>query len=263
MKVSCIQMDMTLCETDLNFKNAERLIRESIKDNPDTVVLPETWNTGYFPKENLASFCDNNGERVKATIGGLAKELKINIVAGSVANIKNGKIYNTAYVFNREGECVAEYDKTHLFTPMNEDDYFAKGEKMVTFELDGKKCGILICYDIRFPELTRTLTVNSHLDYLFLVAQWPLKRVDHLLTLSKARAIENQMFVVCTNSCDQKGETIFAGNSAIFNPWGEKIASAGERQEIISATCDESILDTIRNSINVFADRRKELYNLQ
>ena len=262
MKISCIQIDMVIGDVDYNHLLAEKLIREASLKKPDTVVLPETWNSGYFPKENLENYCDKDGERTKRVIGGLAKELNINIVAGSVANIKNGKIYNTAYIFDRNGKNIAEYDKTHLFTPMNEDGYFTKGENTTTFELDGKKCGILICYDIRFPELTRTLTVKDRLDYLFLVAQWPLKRVDHLLTLSKARAIENQMFVVCTNSCDRSGETVFGGNSSIFNPWGEKIASALEERTIISADCDEGILENIRNSINVFADRRKEIYNI-
>lgn len=262
MKISCIQMDMVIGDTEHNYSLAENLIRKASSENPDTVVLPETWNSGYFPKNNLEKYCDIDGERTKKVIGGLAKELGINIVAGSVANIKNGRIYNTSYIFDRTGKNIAEYDKTHLFTPMNEDDYFTKGEKTVTFELDGKKCGILICYDIRFPELTRTLTVNNRLDYLFLVAQWPQKRVDHLLTLSKARAIENQMFVVCTNSCDRSGDTVFGGNSSIFDPWGEKIASASESREIITANCDESILKNIRNSINVFADRRKEIYNI-
>ena len=262
MRISCIQMDMVIGDVDYNYSLAEKLIREAALNNPDTVVLPETWNSGYFPKENLESFCDNDGKRTKEIIGGLAKELKINVVAGSVANIKNGKIYNTSYTFDRNGNCVAEYDKTHLFTPMNEDGYFTKGEKTATFTLDGKKCGILICYDIRFPELTRTLTVNDRLDYLFLVAQWPKMRVDHLLTLSKARAIENQMFVVCTNSCDKSGDTVFGGNSAVFDPWGEKIACASSDREIITADCDEGILENIRQSINVFADRRKEIYNI-
>lgn len=262
MKISCIQMETAIGKNDFNLKKAEELIRKAAKENPDTVVLPETWNSGYFPKENLEKYCDKNGETVKKVIGNLAKELNINIVAGSVANIKNGEIYNTSYTFNRLGECVGEYDKTHLFTPMNEDDYFKNGEKLTTFLLDGKKCGILICYDIRFPELTRTLTVNNRLDYLFLVAQWPLKRADHLLTLTKARAIENQMFVVCTNSCDKSSDTVFGGNSAIFNPWGVEIARAGEDEEIITALCDESILADIRSSINVFADRQKELYKI-
>lgn len=262
MKVTCIQMDTSVGEVERNFALAEQLIREAAGAGADTVVLPETWNSGYFPKERLADYCDRDGIRVKALMGALARELNVNIVAGSVSNVKSDKIYNTSYTFNRQGACVAEYDKTHLFTPMLEHHAYTPGDHLSVFELDGVKCGILICYDIRFPELTRTLTVNHKLDILFLSAQWPLKRLAHLQTLSRARAIENQMFVVCTNSCDKSTDTVFAGGSAIYDPWGTVLASAGGDRELISADCDLGILSDIRSSINVFADRRQELYHL-
>lgn len=262
MKVSCVQFDMKLGEVEENYAEAVRLIKETVaKDNSDTVVLPETWSSGYYPKQELESFCDNNGERVKITFSSLAKELNVNIVAGSVANLKNGGIYNTAYVFNRKGELVAEYDKTHLFTPMDEHKYFEFGKKLVTFELDGQKCGIVICYDIRFCELIRSLALKG-MDMLFMVSQWPLARTNHIVTLTKARAIENQMFVVCCNSCGKTPEAVFGGHSQIIDPWGEVLAAAGEKQEIITADCDFGIINDIRNSINVFNDRKPNLYEL-
>ncbi len=255
-------MDMLLGSPNENFEKAKELIEKAVRENsPDTVVLPETWNTGFFPKENIEELCDDNGKRVKEEIGGLAKKHHINIVAGSVSNIKNGKVYNTAYVFDRNGQVVCEYDKTHLFTPMGEHEYYEKGDRLGKFELDGTKCGILICYDIRFPELTRSITVNGA-DYLFVVSQWPTARVYHLETLVKARAIENQIFAVCCNSCGTAGQTKYAGHSLITDPWGNVLSSAEETETIISAECDESTLSEIRNSINVFADRREEMYNI-
>ncbi len=262
MKVSCVQLDMKLGEVEENYAEAVRLIKETVaKDNSDTVVLPETWSTGYYPKQELESFCDNNGERVKMTFSALANELNVNIVAGSVANLKNGGIYNTAYVFNRKGELVAEYDKTHLFTPMDEHKYFEFGKRLVTFELDGQKCGIVICYDIRFCELIRSLALKG-MDMLFMVSQWPLARTNHIVTLTKARAIENQMFVVCCNSCGKTPDAVFGGHSQIIDPWGEVLAAAGEKQEVITADCDFGIIRDIRNSINVFNDRKPNLYEL-
>lgn len=261
MKVTCIQMDMQFAKPEANFAHAEDLIRQAMKDSPDVLVLPETWNTGFFPKEDLALLADRDGEAVKNQIGALAKEFGVNIVAGSVANVKNGKVYNTAYVFDRNGACIASYDKTHLFTPMGEDNYFEKGDHLCRFTLDGKSCGLIICYDIRFPELTRSLTV-PWLDMLFMVAQWPNIRTFHLRSLTTARAIENQMFLCCCNSCGKAGTTQYGGNSAIIDPWGETIALAGEGEEMISAECDFSILQNIRSSINVFADRRPELYRM-
>ena len=261
MNISCIQMDMEFCSPDKNFEKAKALIEKAAASRPDVIVLPETWNTGFFPRENLESYCDKDGSRTKSEIGGLAKKLKINIVAGSVANIKENKVYNTAYVFDREGKLVCEYDKTHLFSPMDEDNFFAKGEKVCNFTLDGKACGIIICYDIRFPELARTLAIKG-LDCLFVVAQWPSVRIPHLKALAKARAIENQTYVVCCNSCGKAGDTVFGGNSRVVDPWGEELCTADGNESVMTAECDLLTIENIRNTINVFADRRAELYDL-
>ena len=261
MKISCLQMNMELGEPNRNFAHAKQLILEAVKEKTDVLVLPETWNTGFFPKDNIAEISCKNGAEVKEQIGELAREYGVNIVAGSVSNKRENRVYNTAFVFNRKGECVAEYDKTHLFTPLGEDKYYTAGDRLCCFELEGVKCGIIICYDLRFPELVRTLAL-SKIDMLFVVSQWPTARTFHLRTLTLARAIENQMFVVCCNSCGRALDTVFGGNSAIINPLGETLAFAGEREEIISAECDISILNEIRANMPVFRDRRQELYNL-
>ena len=261
MKVACLQMNMVLGAADDNFAAAQRLIAQAMQQQPDVLVLPETWNSGFFPKENLAEISDRDGTRTKALMGALAAKFHVNIVAGSVSNARDGKVYNTAFVFNRTGECVASYDKTHLFTPMGEDDYFTPGDHLCRFTLDGVACGLIICYDIRFPELTRSLTVPG-LDMLFVVSQWPKVRTFHLRSLTTARAIENQMFVVCCNSCGIAGETIYGGNSAVIDPWGETIALAGESEEILYCDCDMSVLNSIRSTIPVFRDRRPELYKI-
>lgn len=258
MKVSCIQMNMKLSDPVRNFDRAEQLILKA-SEGSDVVVLPETWNAGFFPREDLARYADEDGRQVKERISALARKCSVNIVAGSVVNRKAGGIYNSAYIFDRNGTEIGEYDKTHLFTPMEEHRYFQKGDHLTAFELDGVRCGIIICYDIRFPELTRTYAVKG-LDMLFVVSQWPRIRIPHLLALSKARAIENQMFVVCCNSCGTAGETVYGGNSSIHDPWGETLALAGSGEEILTADCDLSIVKGIRDSINVFRDRRPELY---
>ena len=261
MKISCLQMNMKLGCPEENFAHAEQLICNAMKDNPDVLVLPETWNTGFFPKENLAELSCRNGYEVNNRIGELAKKYKVNIVAGSVSNVRGGKVYNTAFVFDRAGSCIAEYDKTHLFTPMGEDDYYTCGDHLCRFELDGVKCGIIICYDVRFPELTRSLALRG-LDMLFVVSQWPKERIFHLRTLTAARAIENQMFVVCCNSCGTADKTVYGGNSAIIDPWGQTVAAAAEYEEILTGDCDLNTLTYIRNTIPVFRDRKPNLYNI-
>lgn len=261
MKISCIQMDMLLGEADANFAHAEELVRAAAAaERPDVVVLPETWNTGFFPKE-LAPCADQDGERTKAVFSALARELNVNIVCGSVANRRAEGFFNTAYVFGRTGEVVAEYDKTHLFTPSGEHEAFQCGRHTCRFELDGKKCGLIICYDIRFPELTRTMTLEG-VDLLFVVAQWPEKRTMHLETLARARAIENQMFLALCNSVGTADETRCGGHSAVIDPWGEYLAKAGDGEETITGEADFGLIEGIRSSINVFRDRRPELYKI-
>ena len=259
MKVTCIQMSMLCGQPDDNFRKVAQRIEEAMQDSPDVVVLPETWNTGFFPKENSETLCDQDGARVKAEIGALAAKFHVNIVAGSVTNFRDGKVYNTAYIFDREGSCVGTYDKTHLFSPLGEHRHCAPGHSLCRFTLDGICCGIIICYDVRFPELVRSMAVQG-LDMLFVVSQWPKARTFHLRSLTTARAIENQMFVVCCNSCGSAGRNVYGGNSAIIDPWGATLALAGEEEQLLSAECDFSTLQQIRSSINVFADRRPELY---
>ena len=260
MRVTCAQMDMALARPDDNFAHAVRLIEAAAAERPDVIVLPETWNTGFFPRENLPALCDRDCARVKAELGGLAKRFGVGLVAGSVSNLRDGKIYNTACVFDRTGACIAEYDKTHLFTPMGEDKFYTPGDHLCRFTLDGVSCGLLICYDIRFPELTRSLTVDG-LDLLFVVSQWPKVRAFHLRTLTTARAIENQMFLACCNSCGTAGETKYGGGSVLLDPWGATLAEAGEEEALITADCDLSVLENIRSTIPVFRDRRPDLYH--
>lgn len=259
MKISCLQMNMKFSCPKENFIHAAQLIDEAMMEQPDVLVLPETWNTGFFPKDNLEGLSCHDGDEVKRHIGSQAKKYRVNIVAGSVSNVRDGKVYNTAFVFNREGDCIAKYDKTHLFTPMGEDEYYTRGEQLCRFALDGVNCGIIICYDLRFPELTRSLAMNG-LDMLFVVSQWPKERIFHLRTLTTARAIENQVFIVCCNSCGRANETVFGGCSAVVDPYGETLILGGETEEILSADCDMQILSRIRESIPVFRDARPELY---
>lgn len=262
MRVSCVQMNMQAAQPEHNFAHAEKLIRlAAASEQLDVVVLPETWNTGFAPGTIDPLLADEDGMRTKAVFSALARELRVNIVAGSVANRRGGRQYNTAFVFDRAGDCVASYDKTHLFSPMGEDKAFEAGDSLARFRLDGANCALIICYDVRFPELTRTLALPG-LDLLFVVAQWPEKRISHLSVLSQARAIENQMFVATCNSCAEAFGTKFGGYSAIIDPWGTVLKQAGTSEETITEEMDFAVLREIRDTIPVFADRRAELYDL-
>lgn len=130
MKAAMIQMDMELGKPDENFEKAVRMTEEACALNPDVVILPETWNVGFFPRENLDKLSDRDCSRVKETFSSLSKTYAVNVIAGSVANRKaDGNIYNTACVFDRKGNLTAQYDKVHLFSPSGEDDFFQCGDR--------------------------------------------------------------------------------------------------------------------------------------
>lgn len=260
-KISLIQMDVALGKPEENFKQAVELMKTAMEAKPDILVLPETLNVGFFPKEGLQELADVNGETTKKVFGTFAKERQVNIVAGSVANKKGDSVYNTLYAFDREGNVVCEYDKVHGFTPSGEHNYFKGGSEVINFTLDGMKCSSVICYDVRFPELIRTATLKG-VDLMFIPAHWPLIRKAHWVTLVTARAIENQMFVCAVNGCGCAGETKYGGNSLLVNPWGEEICHLGTEEEIQTGEVDMDIIQGIRESINIFRDRKPEYYKL-
>ena len=258
MKISIVQCNLFFGNVDKNFKNIEAKIREAAESKADTVVLPEMWNTSFFP-ENVKELADLEGIRTKKFLSNLSQELENNIVGGSVANLIDGNLYNTCYVYNRKGEEIATYNKVHLFSPSGEDKVFIKGNKLSTFELDGIKCGVAICYDVRFVEWIRKYALED-IKIMFLPAAWPEVRNMHWDILNRARAIENQMFMVNVNSVGESPNMKFGGRSAIIDPWGEYILSPDDKDEIKFGEIDLSIIENIRDSINVFRDRREDFY---
>ena len=261
MKVSCLQMDVIPSRPDLNFARAAQLIGEAMADAPDVLVLPESFDISFLPRDAAPELYAGSFDRVVAEIGQLAKRFQVNIVAGSVTSCRDGKLYNTCCIFDRQGALIASYDKIHLFSHVGEDKRYAPGDHLCRFTLDGVPCGAVICYDIRFPELTRTMCLEG-MDVLFVVCQWPKARIGFLQTLCAARAMENQIYVVCCDACGTAGEKVCGGGSAIFAPMGEVLALAEDAEEIITADCNLENLQKIRSSFPVFRDRRPELYRL-
>jgi omega-amidase len=259
VKISCIQMNVRAGQPERNFLRAEMLVRRAARKKPDVILLPELWNTGFSPENIDPALADEDGRKTKSFFSALAKQLGVNIVAGSVANRKRSALCNTAYVFSREGDVVAEYDKTHLFTPMGEPAAFSAGDTLARFQLDGVPCGVMICYDIRFPELARALALPG-LDVLFVVAQWPLSRTGQLRTLLLARAIENQAYAALCNGCGRAAGIRYGGRSAIVSPRGKTLSKAGGGECTISAHVDLCDLARLRSELPVWKDRRPELY---
>lgn len=259
MKIGCIQLNMGFGKVEENYARAEKFIREAAEKGAEIIVLPEMWNTGYA-LEKLEELADVEGERTKAFLIHLAKELGVHIVGGSVSVKRDGKFYNTMYTVNKEGELVGEYSKAHLFRLMDEHLYLEAGSEMNRFTLGDLEAGGVICYDIRFPEWLRSHALSGA-KVLFVPAQWPTPRIDHWKTLLQARAIENQCFIIAVNRISRKPEN-FNGQSMVIQPWGEVLWTGAADEELAIVDVDFSIVDEVRGRIPVYDDRRPELYEL-
>ena len=242
MKISIAQFKSELGAVDENFSTAARLI-EAAK-NSDVILLPELWSTGYYPTP-VKNFADVDGERTKNFLCAAAKKFSVNIIGGSVIVDSGGKIFNRCLVANRLGEIVATYDKTHLFSFAHEDDVFSAGDRVVTVALDGIRCGLAICYDLRFPEFIRKIALAGS-EIIFIPAAWSLKRLIPRQILTKARAIENQNFVVFANS---------SGKSEVVNPRGEVVAQSERGEEILTAEINLTERTEVIAAMNLLADR--------
>ncbi|MEC5424012.1 carbon-nitrogen family hydrolase [Virgibacillus sp. C22-A2] len=261
MKHAVYQMDIIAGNPEGNRLRVEEWVENVCKmDRPDIIVLPEMWTTGYTLPE-LDKLADKEGEPTTSFLKRLASKYKIHIIGGSIANEKSGKYYNSSMVIDGQGELIYKYDKMHLVPMLDEPRYLTGGRKKVeVFELGGVKMGIIICYDLRFPELARTLALEGA-QILYVVAEWPAARKEHWKALLIARAIENQMYVVSSNRVGSYDGVDFAGSSMIIDPWGNCIHTGSETEEetIIASLVLESV-PKIRKEVPVFASRVPELY---
>ena len=265
-KVAVVQMDVTIGEPETNWAHMDRLLYQLVKPSavteknrkPDIIILPEMWNIGYALEE-APRIADMDGKRTISYFSDFCKKHQVNVIAGSIAMIEGEKISNCAIVFNRNGEVVHQYRKAHLFQLMDEHLHLTSGNDAGLFDLDGVKCGLMICYDIRFPEWARNYALAGA-EVLFVPAQWPHPRLEHWRTLLQARAIENQMMVVACNRSGKSGDTEFVGHSVVIDPWGTRIAELSENEAILHAELDLDLIAHVRKKIPIFADRRPNLY---
>ncbi|MFC4409948.1 carbon-nitrogen family hydrolase [Chungangia koreensis] len=260
MKTAIYQMQVVPGKPEENMLKISEFVRLACEsDKPDVVVLPEMWTTSYTLKE-IHLHADEDGKQVVPFLQTLAKSYDVNIVGGSFANKVGGKVYNTAVVVDRKGTVVYKYDKVHLVPMLQEPDFLEGGQAVPeVFELDGVKAGVIICYDLRFPELIRPLALEDA-EVLFIVAEWPEARINHWKTLQIARAIENQMFVVSANSVGTYDGVTYGGTSLIIDPWGEVLAEGGMDEGVLEAEFDVKLTMEVREKVPVFTSRVPHLY---
>ncbi|MBB6218973.1 putative amidohydrolase [Anaerosolibacter carboniphilus] len=260
MKIAMIQVNIEFGNPETNRKKMVEMIEKAAQGQPDIIVLPEMWNTSFSLK-NLHEIADKSGEPTKTIIGNLAKKYHINIVAGSVADVHGDLVHNRLYVFDRDGNVKSHYDKAHLIQQAREHEFLTAGKSTEVFRLDEVICGAIICYDIRFPELARTVALKGA-KVLFIPAQWPETRIEHWKALVIARAIENQMYVVAVNRIGSEFKADFPGKSLVVDPWGKILVESDDQEQIVHVEIDMDLVDRIRTKIPCFSDRNIEAYEL-
>ncbi len=241
-----------LPDRQVNLMKALSLIKRALQVRASIVVLPELFNTGFYPqsyKEVEASLEDELSMILR-----LSERKDITIV-GTVAERVGEKLYNTAVVIHR-GKIIGKYRKTHLF-PLNEEkDYFSTGDELLVVDSPVGKLGLMICYEVRFPEIARYLT-HKGAEILVVPAEFPEPRINHWRVLLRARAIENQCYVLGANCAE--GEDKYPGKSMIIDPWGNILVEGGDRQEVIMARIDLEEVKKIRKEYPFLKDVRKDL----
>lgn len=278
MRIGLLQMDVKPDQPEKNRRIAARLVQEAAAQGCDVAVLPETWNTGFFPRARLEELAEKDGGESRAMLAELAARYQMNLVGGSLVTCRDrGRaeeadqpktpplcepaFYNTAYVFDRQGRQLAQYDKIHGFSLAGENRVFQPGQTLCTFRLDGVLAGLILCYDLRFGELARSLALQG-IELLFVPAQWPFPRQEHWRILNQARAIENQLYVACVNGCGAYSGSVSCGSSMLVDPLGRVICQAGTQEQVVWGEADFSQVSQIREQIPVFRDRRPEIYRL-
>lgn len=257
--IACIQLDIKFGDPDFNYQQVEEKVALAVEqENPNIIVLPELWTTGY-DLTRLDEIADHDGERTKTFLSNLAKKYNVHFVGGSIAKKSKDSVTNTMYIVDNRGKFIHEYSKLHLFKLMDEHHFLVSGTEKGLFEIGGLKSAGVICYDIRFPEWIRAHTTKGA-EVLFVVAEWPMPRLHHWKTLLLSRAIENQCYVVACNRAGSDPNNEFAGHSLIIDPWGEIVAEANEKAGIISAEIDAEVVKKVRSQIPIFDDRLPQYY---
>ncbi len=247
MKIAAAQISCVLGDFTANLRKTRDSAVLAKKSGAELIVFPEMVDTGY-----------------SMPVIQNAKETSIAIVAG-ISDRDGVSIFNSQVLVNGQGEVVAKYRKTHLVTaaPLDERVCLSPGNKFVNCKIGKFNVGLSICYDLRFPEMARTLVVNRGANVIVNSSAWPVVRAEHLRILALARAVENQSYFIIANRVGTDDGVTFCGSSLIVDPSGAILAAASpDREELIEAEISEQVIADVRNQVTVFAHRRGELYKM-
>jgi len=240
--------------------NLEALVEETdraAKNGAKVAVLPELWNQTFLLRERE----DPAGKEglILSEFTRLAKRHEMAIVAGSVAMRCREGLLNRCHVIGPKGNVILRYDKIHVFPSFFEGEGFKAGTTLGICDLFGWKTGVLVCFDVEFPELCRYLAEKG-VRLLVVVGAWPAEHIRIWKTLTAARSMENQLFTVGVNRCDRSPLVQFGGHSIALNPFGETILELDDRPATEIAWLRKDLVEKARKSNAVWFSRREEVY---
>lgn len=250
-----------------NLEAAARAVECLAGLGADLVLLPEMFNFHGLDRANAEAAEPIPGPSTMWA-SEKARQLGVYLHCGSLAELRDGQVYNTSVVYDRSGLEVARYSKLHLWdarTPdgleYRESDWFAPGDSIAVFHCEGIKAGLAICYDLRFPELFRALADQGVELFLIPAAFTVPTGISHWEPLLRARAIENGCYVA---ACGQWGPYARGrqnyGHSMVVDPWGVVIAQCGEGVGVITADLDPAYVSAVRRQMPVLRHRRRDLF---
>ncbi|WP_406366716.1 carbon-nitrogen family hydrolase [Streptomyces sp. NBC_01546] len=255
MRASLIQIAVNEGESvDSRRARAAELVREQA--GSDLVVLPELWTVGAFAYEQFETEAEPLDGPTYAAMSEAARDAGVWLHAGSVVErAGDGSLYNTTLVLSPEGELAATYRKIHRFGfDQGEAVLMAAGDSLTTVELPEQTLGIATCYDLRFPELFRGL-VDAGATTMVVAAGWPARRRSHWTLLSRARAVEDQSYVLACGLAGTHAGVEQAGHSLVVDPWGEVVAEAGPGEDVLTVDLDPDKVTDTRAQFPALKDR--------
>ena len=230
----------------------------------DLVMLPELWSAGGFDYRAWSDAAQSVEGPVARRLSQAARSIGGYLHGGSIVERPAGgetgpegkDLWNTSLLFGPDGSLIARYRKIHRFGfAGGEPKLMEAGEDIVTADLDGTRAGLSTCYDLRFPELYRN-QVDAGVQLMLVPAAWPMARLEHWRVLLRARAIENQAFVVSCNTAGTHANTEMGGHSAVVDPNGTVLAEAGADEEVLTVRIDPRMVGQQRSEFPVLQDRR-------
>lgn len=225
-------------------------------EGSDLVILPEIWNVGFMSFDRYISEAEDGSGQTLTSLRAAARKIGVYLHTGSFVEKKNGNYYNSSYLISPEGKVLANYLKIHLFGyNSKETQILTPGDRVVTVETPIGKIGLATCYDLRFPELFRKMAEQGA-EIFLICSAWPFPRLEHWLMLNRVRALENQCFLMSSNSVGFNLGIQFVGHSMIVDPWGTILAGAGDKEAVIKSEINLADLQAARQQFPALADRK-------